>query len=374
MRIGYSFWGFLGDFKIDDAGNELSTPDGNATYSWSIIWEAQQRGHAVHCMQENRDNNAWNKFGSINFSSFSEDKRTSAYCNLIHTSGKTYPELDVLLLEWRWPIPGRNCEVDNSDGMIRDVFVEGKHSPDWIRQWDLINHYKSKNTKIILWDLDHKITHEDEMIVKPDAIFETSVSPLELTMKRTRVEPPFVISDLLQHPTVPVDSKRKMVYIGSRYERDDVINEWIKPVSDKFPGSVEFHGNWLNTEDECKKLWPDISFHKRCTTKDFYSIYSTAATCPLLAKKSYLSSGFVTPRVWETLLFGAIPIGLGSAKGISQYVEFVAKDDFELGEIAYTIAVNGNHFSMKDKIRKSNVERLEFMDAKYFVDKIEKAV
>ena len=32
MRIGYSYWGFLGDRKYDDNGNLLSTPDGNAFY------------------------------------------------------------------------------------------------------------------------------------------------------------------------------------------------------------------------------------------------------------------------------------------------------------------------------------------------------
>ena len=47
MRIGYSYWGFLGDRKYDDNGKILSTPDGNAFYSWSIINKLQSDGHTV---------------------------------------------------------------------------------------------------------------------------------------------------------------------------------------------------------------------------------------------------------------------------------------------------------------------------------------
>ena len=45
MNVGYSYWGFLGDKKLDEKFNEVSTPDGNAFYSWSIIREIQKRGN-----------------------------------------------------------------------------------------------------------------------------------------------------------------------------------------------------------------------------------------------------------------------------------------------------------------------------------------
>lgn len=375
MRIGYSFWGFLGDVKLDKLGNEISAPDGNATYSWSIIWEAQQRGYDVICLQENRDKWAYDSKGADIFSSFSKQKRADAYLDSIEAVSR-YPELDVLLVEWRFPIPGRNCIEDHTTGkyILPEDPKTGKclegYQPDLLRQTRLLEHYKTKNTKIILWDLDHKITLKDEETWLPDAIFETSVVPLELKVKRTRVEPPFIISDLLQHPTIPSDPKRKMVYIGSRYERDDVIEKWIKPASERFPGEVEFHGNWLKTINECKKLWPDVSYHDRCTVKDFHKIYSTASICPLLAKKSYLDSGFITPRVWEAILFGTVPVGLGSAKGIEQYTEIYAEDSYELSCFSELLSRSTTQ-NVREAIRKSNAEKLEFMDAKHFVDKIE---
>ena len=44
--VGYFYWGFLGDKKFRN-GKEVSTPDGNAFYSWSIISELQKRGYDV---------------------------------------------------------------------------------------------------------------------------------------------------------------------------------------------------------------------------------------------------------------------------------------------------------------------------------------
>lgn len=384
MRIGYSYWGFLGDHKLDAEGKEISAPDGNATYGWSLIWEMQRRGHTVYMMQEDRDVHADRIYGIKNFAAFSTLKRAEAYGKMERTHGQTFPELDVLLIEWRFPIFGRNCNSWEgypcfpsgwTHGEYRHKWLNGEIEvlqPDLLRQYQLLNHYKGTNTKIIFWDLDHKLKDTDERHWKPDAIFETSVTPLELTMKRTRVEPPFHIPDLLQHPTLPSDPNRKLVYIGSRYERDDVITEWVKPTSDQYPNGVEFHGNWLKTIDECRKLWPNVSYNDRCTVKDFRHIYGSAGACPLLAKKSYLETGFITPRPWEALLFGTLPVGLGSAKGIKQYVEWVAHDGDDMIEVAETLA--GADVKIRDYYRRENVERLEFMDARHFVDKVEGVV
>lgn len=374
MRIGYSYWGFLGDNKFDEKGNVLSTPDGNATYGWSLIWEMQKRGHVVFAMQKDRDYFAWKKLGIDNFSAFSPDKRLSAYEGLKHTFGSSevLPELDILLVEWRFPIPGRNIDViqkgeeGRGDQYLYDPF---RHQPDWNRQWEILNHYKEKNTKIILWDLDHKLTFQEESYWNPDAVFETSHSPLKLSKERIRVEPPFHIPDLLQHPTLPSDLNRKLVYIGSRYERDDVIDEWIRPAAERYPGEIEFHGKW---DDDAKARWPTIKMGERCTVKDFRKIYGNAGACPLLAKKSYLETGFITPRPWEALLFGTLPVGLSSAKGVNKYVEFMAHSPSDMLEIAETLV--RCDISTRDHYRRANVEKLEFMDAKYFVDAVEKVV
>lgn len=366
MRLGYSYWGFLADRKFKN-GQEVSTPDGNAAYSWSILHEAQKRGWATYLMQEDRDREYVVRAGVHAFESFSPRLRHLAWANSIAAMEmhNTFPELDVLLLEWRFPIPGRNTGVDKNDP---------NYQPDLDRQFELLRHYKGTNTKIIIWDLDHKYTGKDEYLYKADAIFETSVNPIEgWFKKRTRVEPPIVIDDLLQFKTVPCDPKRKLVYVGSRYERDDVIEEWIKPVSDRFPGEVEFWGNWLKEPSltECKKMWPNISYNRRITMTDFKEVYETAVACPILAKQSYLESGFITPRPWEALMFGTLPIGLSSHAGIDDYVlpNLKVRDEKDM---CYVLEVMSEwDLKTRNDHREENIEKIRFMDVSNFVNRIE---
>lgn len=368
MRLGYSFWGFLGDVKEDAQGNTLSTPDGNATYSWSIIYEAQRRGWGVWSMQQDRDSPAWDRYGRDLFSAFSQDKRSSAYENMMRSNGTWFPELDVLLLEWRFPIPGRNTP---------DMKDQVGYQPDLERQQKILDHYRGQNTKIIIWDLDHKLTLKEEMafsgeIGGPDAIFETSIDPLHQMWHRTSVEFPTVVDDLLQLPSGLFSRDQGLVYIGNRYERDEMIDRYIEPISVMFPGIVSFYGNWPNTIDECRSRWPGISFHGRVTTRDFHGIYKKTVACPLLAKQSYFDTGFVTPRVWEAILFGTIPIGFEEHLGIHNYCQFVARDSDQLTD--YVELLGDMNRLGRMILREEAAHRVKHMDVKFFVDEIERVV
>jgi hypothetical protein len=362
MRIGYSYWGFLGDNKIE-GDSHVSTPDGNATYSWSLLHEMQERGHQTFLMQKDRDFAGVARFGVANFASFSQQKRLAAWAAARQTYGANFPELDVLLLEWRFPIFGRNCQPNSNGG----ITFNGVLQPDLARQYELLKHYKNGKTKIILWDLDHKLDVASEKSWEPDAVFETAVRPRKLYKARTRVEPPILISDLLQFPTRHNDPSRKLVYVGSRYERDDVISEWVAPVAEKYPNEVEFWGKW----DGADQLWPSIGYHGRITVKEFRDAYGTACMVPLLAKQSYLENGFITPRPWEALLFGSLPVGLGTHLGIEDYVhpEHIALDSEHLSEIVQAVA--SYDIDTKHMLRSELVHQLLFMDAAHFVDKIE---
>jgi hypothetical protein len=365
VRIGYSYWGFLGDIKLDRDGNELSTPDGNATYSWSILWEAQRRGHEVWAMQEDRDRSAWNVNGVGLFKSFSQQKRANAYRRTEQTNGHMLPDLDVLLVEWRFPIPGRNCVI--VDG--RPQFG-GEQQPDLWRQTQLLQHYLERGTRVIAWDLDHKLERGDEAYWGFDAVFETSQRPRHLLIERTQVEPPFVIDDLMQHETLPVDPRQKLVYVGSRYERDDVITEFVKPVSDRWPGEVMFYGNWLNTLDECRALWPNVSYNGRIGVAGFRQAYGRAVACPLLAKRSYLKTGFITPRPWEALLFGTIPIGIHRSQ--VPYTHLIGANEETM--VAWIEDLTTISPRERDDLRRDLCHELRFMDVRNFVDEIENVV
>lgn len=377
MRIGYSFWGFLGDYKEDEKGNPLSTPDGNAAYGGFLIDALQRAGHTVYFLQQDRDWPAFQRRGKYDFSAFSQDRRFNAYLKSTR-SPEAFPELDILLLEWRFPIPGRNCDETNdihpTTGERIYSFDEKKHQPDWARQVHLLQHYSDKKTKIIVWDLDYKLAEKHEKSWRIDAVLETAVAPRKGLVPRYRVEPPVAVQDLLDITPMPLDTNRKLVYVGSRYERDDVIDEWIKPVSDRFPQQVEFFGNWTAEYnfEEVKKRWPNVKYRDRITAKDFFEAYGSAVACPLLAKRSYLENGFITPRIWEALIFGTIPVGLKSHFGIAQYLpaHLTAANAEHLGNITLELAsLSGD--SRRD-MRERVAHNIMFMDASNFVRVIER--
>ena len=311
MRVGYLFRGFLGDVKMDLDGNEVSTPDGNATYSWTIEHECQRRRHQLIPLGPNLDAPAASRLGESLFSAFSGEKRAASYERMLrrgwtHLSDRRFPELDVVIIEWRWPIPGRNTIADRGS-------IGYQH--DLERQQDVLMEYSNRGTPIIVWDLDHKLTDADERYWGFDVI-ETAVRPVR---DHIRVEPPCLTSDLLQFDIDERMPTHHLGYIGSRYERDETIDRWIGPIAPRGTHRVKFWGKW-EPGDEVRERWPGISFAGRIGVQGFRDAYSRVAAVPLLAKQSYYETGFITPRPAEAVLFGSIPIGLACHVGIDEYV------------------------------------------------------
>ena len=67
--------------------------------------------------------------------------------------------------------------------------------------------------------------------------------------------------------------------------------------------------------------WPGVCFNDRVTLSEFKEILRCAAGVPLLAKEEYRKRGFITPRVWEALAFGSIPV-----KGSQEFADLPWKD------------------------------------------------
>lgn len=373
MRIGYLFHGFMGDVKLDHHGNELSTPDGNATYSWSLEDACHARKWQMIPLGENRDAPAAKLLGASLFSAFSQQRRAATYERMLRRgwskgSDRKFPDLDMVLIEWRFPIPGRNTPFDKGKpGYQRDLE----------RQTEVIEHYSAKGVPIVVWDLDHKLTQPDIDRITARygtrlAVVETSVRPKVWfrTGPSIRVEPPIRAADLLQHPIDRRVPAFHLGYIGSRYERDDVIDEWIAPIARPHSHRVKFWGKWEPAE-EVRARWPGIIFSGRVGVKDFRAAYSRVATCPLLAKRSYLETGFITPRPWEAVLFGSVPIGFEGHLGVKDYVGsgMVAKDADHLYELASWI--RNMSPLRREAAREEAAHTLSRCDARGFLDVLE---
>lgn len=368
MRIGYLFRGFLGDVKLDSDLRELSTPDGNATYSWSIEHECHRRGHRLIPLGPNLDAPAAGKLGAELFSAFSGRKRLLSYVRMLSQgwaklSDTRFPELDLVLIEWRWPIPGRNTPEDRGNP---------NYQSDLERQAEVLRVYSDRGTPIVVWDLDHKLTFEDEIVLERDTaivgIIETAVRPNHQYFTRSRVEPPTVVADLLQHDIDPRRPTHHLGYIGSRYERDGTIDHWIGSISPAGTHRAKFWGKW-EPAGEVRARWPGISFQGRIGVSGFREAYSRIAAVPLLAKDSYYGCGFITPRVWEAVLFGSIPIGLLGHLGIGEYVARVAAGPADLLEHATWLRSISP--IRRRVVREEAAHMLSHMDVRNFVDVIE---
>lgn len=372
MNIGYFFWGHLSD-KLGEISK--NTPDGNAWYSSSIIEYLLKQNHTVYGMSIDRDKDDFTLFNTSIFNSFAKDERIFAYSNINWIfwnkdySSANFPNLDILLLEWRFLIKDRNTE---------ESFGSKNWQPDLRMQNNILSFYKNTNTKIIIFDLDYKITESDEEYLssfKNLCIFETAKKTKISRLKRISVEIPFWIKSQTILPSKQLLNNKNLVYIGSNYEREESINKYIIPFSNKYPFTVWFYGNWRNYPEIIERIytelkWRDIQYHSRVGHSDFYEIYNNALFCPLLAKKEYYNNGFMTARIQECLYFGAIPIGVSEHNSINKYLpsEFIV-NSFE--DICMLVKKYKNiTIEEKDQIRNNIWKNLEFMDISYFIQKL----
>jgi hypothetical protein len=358
MKIGYSFWGHLSDYKIKD-GKYVSTPDGNAFYSWSIIKAFTEAGHEVYRMMPDRDKEAVDKYGKKAFASFAMDDRFNAYNSL----KDGFPEdLDVLLLEWRFPIPGRNCKMNpTSPDFQPDLFIQDV----------LVRTYSNTKTKIIIFDLDYKLTKEDEEKVKPYCVFETSNNPKKLFSPRLSVEIPFDFRHMSEFDIF--EAKNNLVYIGNRYERDRLVEKYLVPLSQEEKVAVDLYGNWIESGRDSKERWPFFNYNPRIMMTSFRKAYAYSGATLLLAKDEYLERGFMTARILESLFFGTIPIGIKEFYSIEKYLppELIANDASDISEIIQFSCCN--YQWRRNIIEKLRMD-LAFMDCHNFCKSIEKII
>ena len=309
-KVGYSYWGFLADIKLDSNYNELSTPDGNAFYSWSIIYNLLINGYDVVTIMPNRDKYAVAKYGKNAFLAWLTDKRYSAYhCSIslsydhynmlevfdVWDKDKLY-ECDFIIHEWRMLIPGRN------DFASKDIV---NWQPDYFLQECLLQYCDMHNIKLFIFDLDYKLSESDISHMKNVTVLELGNKWKDSSLKSMTVYIPFDFSGINEFTPSPVNERQyDLVYIGNRYERDWCIDKYI-------PEDMEnciIYGNWKESGRDSEARWPLLKFGKRLQLRDMHDAYDSAICTILLAKQEYCQYHFMTARIIEAIFYGCVPL------------------------------------------------------------------
>lgn len=380
MKIGYSFWGYLGDIKYDRFGDIASTPDGNAFYSWSIINKLQEDGHEVYGLMPDRD-------CVVNcehlFDSWCREPRLKAYknmkniwpagsdCNTPYLDIEKYiysalDNIDIVLHEWRMPIHGRNVPP-YKEGELRP-------QPDYDIQKAILKYFgEHSEKKLIIFDLDYKLDVNEFNNLPNNGnniyVFELGYKFVSKYPNAFHVEIPFDFRYIDEFNPLGLHPYNNLVYVGNRYERDWCIDKYI-PTEIR---DVTVYGNWVESNRDSKEKWPKIRFGKRIQTAEMRNVYGHSKATILLAKKEYLEEHFMTARILEAVFYGCVPL----------FIEEYGKETIGkyAGEFAPFLTVKNKSdvinclYALKDEKSRAKIieylrKHLEFMDVSNFVEKI----
>ncbi len=278
MRLGYSFWGFLGDGIVN-------TPDGGRSHRPTLVKELKKNGFQLVFLQQNRDLLEANQ----NFQQDYEWDETGL------------PPVDAIFFEWRWKIEGRNFGVSTTSA---------SYTPDLDRQNELIRNYSEKGIPTIVWDKDQTLSEDD---------------PIRKLENVTVCEPAFFPRQGCRQLLFPVpmsfdtqwplsrnrDRSCDLIYVGNQYGRDEAFDEYFaKPAIEL---SHQVLGKWTE-----RQRWPHVRFIGRCGFDETKHAYDDALATVLLAPPRYAERGQITQRLFEAVERGCVPIGTCEVKGIDK--------------------------------------------------------
>lgn len=269
VRIGYSFWGFLGP-------GITNTPDGGRSHRRTLINGIISAGQHIVFLQANRD---LHEAGHDLTSSYAWD------------SG--LPPIDALFLEWRWPVPGRNTTPCDATG----------HTCDLHRQDQLLARYTcGQGLPTVIWDKDLQLPLGDPLRHLPQvAVCEAALRPGPGVASLL-----FPVSDAVLDAADPAalaaaPRPLPLVYAGNQYDRDEAFSEFFAPAAARFTHRVA--GKWAQTS-----AWPHVNFTGRCPFPDVRVLYGSALATVLLLPARYACAGQMTQRLPEAVLAGCLPI------------------------------------------------------------------
>lgn len=268
MKIGYSFWGFLGPGITD-------TPDGGRSHRRVLIDALVAAGHDIVFLQIDRDlAEAGDRLGDR------------------YAFDVGLPDIDALMLEWRWPIPGRNTTLCGRPG----------HTCDLHRQNELVRYYSHVGVPTIAWDKDLRMEADDPMRTLTNVV----VAEAGLHPRPGAASLLFPVADQALDAADPEQLARlprslPLVYIGNQYDRDDAFETFLSPAASRFRHRIA--GKWADTA-----RWPHLNFTGRISFEQVKPLYADALATVLLAPPRYDAIAQVTQRLPEAVLNGCMPI------------------------------------------------------------------
>jgi hypothetical protein len=293
MKIGYSFWGFLGPGITD-------TPDGGRSHRRPLIDAIQAAGHQVVFLQPDRD------------VAEAGDRIAAPYR---FDSG--LPDVDVLFAEWRWPIPGRNTTACGAQG----------HTCDLHRQAELLDHYTDGlGLPTIIWDKDRQLPLGDPLRNRRDVVVcEPAMTPSAGARSLL-----FPLDDALLDAADPVALAAQarpfpLSYIGNQYDRDEAFHRYFAPAAARLPHWVA--GKWRDT-----RRWPHVTFVGRVPFREVSRMYGESLATVLLLPDRYAAVGQMTQRIFEAVLAGCLPLTPATIAHADRFVpdELIVNDGAEV--------------------------------------------
>lgn len=267
MKIGYSYWGFC---ESHAQSRIAQTPDGLRFCRPLFVEELIRRGHEVIALQTQR-----------------EETPTEG----LQFDATGYPELDVVLFEWRWP--------------TYKNFGSSKFEPDYDRQEQLLEHYHGK-VPVVLWDLDLKLTAKDEKRWDQAVIADASLQPGMLTRPRTVLTMWSDFKELLPAAAGSVE----FGYVGNNYERREMLEKYYVDASKELRShgvQTKLWGNWLQRSPEREspedliRRYPYITLCDRVGFYESMHILNKFITVVHITKPQYAAQGHVPARYFESL-------------------------------------------------------------------------
>lgn len=367
-NVGYFYWGFLGDKKFNIKLKEVSTPDGNAFYSWSILKDLLDKNYNVF-VPSDRDKYGYFKLKNELFSSFCSEARNDVY-NKINKENYKNIKLDYFIIEWRWEIPGRNdLKTKNENPDL--------YQPDQELMIKIINHCNINKIPFVVFDLDYKLTIEDikkyniKYVIELGHKWKSYEEQLD-NFKSATVQIPFDFNYINEFPIQSDNFSSDLIYIGNRYERDWCIDKYL-------PEGTVIHGNWLEPgHGDPQNEWPHLIFRKRVNASEIMEPYNTSVATILLAKKEYCEMGFMTARIIEAVYYGTVPFFISEYGNntiydyAGKFAQFLTVDSKE--ELESKINILKENVNMRKDIIQYLRKHLRFMDSKFFINDIEELI